>query len=175
MSLPEFKLLRPCSVEEAVGLLGQQAQTIRVLAGGTDAILVDAAETVRTASDALTFAICPQLKGVHTRAGKGVEIGALTTLREIEQSSFLRKHYPVLTEAAATVASPCCATWVRSEVTSVSTHVAFGTTSRCNGAKVAGFASKQMATVACCPRRNKMLGGILRRHAPSFTLLKCRS
>jgi 4-hydroxybenzoyl-CoA reductase subunit beta len=30
----------------------------------------------------------------------------LTTLREIERSSFLREHYPVLSEAAATVASP---------------------------------------------------------------------
>jgi 4-hydroxybenzoyl-CoA reductase subunit beta len=36
----------------------------------------------------------------------GVEIGALTTLREIERSDLLRRHYPVLTEAAATVASP---------------------------------------------------------------------
>jgi 4-hydroxybenzoyl-CoA reductase subunit beta len=35
-----------------------------------------------------------------------VQIGALTTLREIERSDFLRLHYPVLTEAAATVASP---------------------------------------------------------------------
>jgi 4-hydroxybenzoyl-CoA reductase subunit beta len=35
-----------------------------------------------------------------------VEIGALTTLNEIEKSQYLREHYPVLVEAAATVASP---------------------------------------------------------------------
>ncbi len=35
-----------------------------------------------------------------------MEIGALTTLTQIEHSDFLREHYPVLTEAAKTVASP---------------------------------------------------------------------
>jgi 4-hydroxybenzoyl-CoA reductase subunit beta len=35
-----------------------------------------------------------------------VEIGALTTIRTIERSDFLREHYPVLSEAAGTVASP---------------------------------------------------------------------
>src|SRR5690349_21541159 len=38
--------------------------------------------------------------------GEGVEIGALTSLTEIEHSPFLRSQYPVLAEAAATVASP---------------------------------------------------------------------
>ena len=36
----------------------------------------------------------------------GVEIGALASLTAIEQSALLRRRYPVLTEAAATVASP---------------------------------------------------------------------
>lgn len=47
-----------------------------------------------------------ELKGIRVQADGGVQIGALTTLREIERSDFLRQHYPVLTEAAATVASP---------------------------------------------------------------------
>ena len=105
MSLPEFKLLRPRSVEEAVGLLGQQAQTIRVLAGGTD-MIPSMRQKLFEPQSMLDVRHLSQLKGIHTRAGQGVEIGALTTLREIEQSAFLRKHYPVLTEAAATVASP---------------------------------------------------------------------
>jgi 4-hydroxybenzoyl-CoA reductase subunit beta len=46
------------------------------------------------------------LQGIRSRPDGGVEIGALTTLRAIERSDFLRQHYPVLTEAAATVASP---------------------------------------------------------------------
>ena len=105
MSLPEFKLLRPRSVEEAIGLLGQQAQTIRVLAGGTD-LIPSMRQKLFEPQSVVDVRRLPQLKGIHTRAGEGVEIGALTTLREIEQSAFLRKNYPVLTEAAATVASP---------------------------------------------------------------------
>ena len=46
------------------------------------------------------------LRGIRTETPGGVEIGALTSLRTIERSEFLRRHYPVLTEAAATVASP---------------------------------------------------------------------
>jgi 4-hydroxybenzoyl-CoA reductase subunit beta len=105
LSLPEFKLLRPRSVEEAVGLLGQHAQTIRVLAGGTD-LIPSMRQKLFEPQYMLDVRHLAQLRGIHTRAGEGVEIGALTTLREIEQSTFLRKHYPVLTAAAATVASP---------------------------------------------------------------------
>ena len=46
------------------------------------------------------------LRGIKPDSQGGVEIGALTTLRAIERSDFLRRHYPVLTEAAGTVASP---------------------------------------------------------------------
>ena len=46
------------------------------------------------------------LRGITAKADGGAEIGALTSLRSIERSDFLRQAYPVLTEAAATVASP---------------------------------------------------------------------
>jgi 4-hydroxybenzoyl-CoA reductase subunit beta len=46
-----------------------------------------------------------ELKGIRQQ-GSGVEIGALTSLTTIEHSDLLRQRYPVLTEAAATVASP---------------------------------------------------------------------
>src|SRR5438132_11040715 len=48
----------------------------------------------------------PELKGILRRIEAGVEIGALTTLTAVERSDLLRQHYPVLTEAARTVASP---------------------------------------------------------------------
>src|SRR5437879_13907731 len=45
------------------------------------------------------------LRGIR-ETERGTEIGALTTLHEIEYSEFLAQHYPVLVEAAKTVASP---------------------------------------------------------------------
>jgi 4-hydroxybenzoyl-CoA reductase subunit beta len=47
-----------------------------------------------------------EMRGIKPQADGSVEIGALTALSAIEKSSFLREHYPVLSEAAATVASP---------------------------------------------------------------------
>jgi 4-hydroxybenzoyl-CoA reductase subunit beta len=47
-----------------------------------------------------------ELRGIKPKPDGGAEIGALTTIRAIERSEFLREQYPVLSEAAATVASP---------------------------------------------------------------------
>jgi 4-hydroxybenzoyl-CoA reductase subunit beta len=47
-----------------------------------------------------------EIRGIRPQPDGSAEIGALTTIRAIERSEFLRDQYPVLTEAAATVASP---------------------------------------------------------------------
>jgi 4-hydroxybenzoyl-CoA reductase subunit beta len=47
-----------------------------------------------------------ELRGIRAQGNSAVEIGALTTLTSIERSEFLHAHFPVLTEAASTVASP---------------------------------------------------------------------
>ena len=46
------------------------------------------------------------LRGINAQSDGGVEIGALTSIRSIERSAFLRQQFPVLNEAAGTVASP---------------------------------------------------------------------
>jgi 4-hydroxybenzoyl-CoA reductase subunit beta len=76
-----------------------------VLAGGTDLIpsLRQKLFEPRLVLDVRRIA---ELRGIRPQADGGVEIGALTTLTEVERSGFLRQHFPVLTEAAATVASP---------------------------------------------------------------------
>jgi 4-hydroxybenzoyl-CoA reductase subunit beta len=105
LSLPEFKLLRPRGVDEAVGLLGNHARNIRVLAGGTD-LIPSMRQKLFEPEYVLDLRGIKELRGITPHHDGSVEIGALTTLRAIERSEFLRRHYPVLTEAAATVASP---------------------------------------------------------------------
>ncbi|HLV86186.1 MAG TPA: FAD binding domain-containing protein [Candidatus Sulfotelmatobacter sp.] len=105
MSLPEFKLLRPRSVEEAVGHLDRHPGNVRVLAGGTD-LIPSMKQKLFEPEYVLDLRGVKEMRGVQSGADGAVTIGALTTLREIERSVFLRQHYPVLTEAAATVASP---------------------------------------------------------------------
>lgn len=105
MSLPEFKLLRPRTIEESVHLLSQHAGNLRALAGGTD-LIPSLRQKLFEPEYVLDLRGITAMRGIRPQADGGVEIGALTTLRAIERSDFLRKHYPVLTEAAATVASP---------------------------------------------------------------------
>jgi 4-hydroxybenzoyl-CoA reductase subunit beta len=105
MSLPQFKLLRPRTVEEAVGHLAKYAKNIRVLAGGTD-LIPSMRQKLFEPEYVLDIRHIAELKGIRSQSGKCVEIGALTTLTAIEHSDLLRRRYPVLREAAATVASP---------------------------------------------------------------------
>jgi 4-hydroxybenzoyl-CoA reductase subunit beta len=103
MSLPEFQLARPRTLPEAMAFLREHENT-RILAGGTD-LLPSMRQKLFAPDHVLDIGRIPELKGIR-ETGQGTEIGALTALAEIEHSSFLREHYPVLVEAAKTVASP---------------------------------------------------------------------
>jgi 4-hydroxybenzoyl-CoA reductase subunit beta len=105
LSLPQFKLLRPRGLDEATALLAKHAGSIRVLAGGTD-LIPSMRQKLFEPEYVLDLRGIAELRGVRPQANGTVEIGALTALSAIERSAFLRRHYPVLTEAAATVASP---------------------------------------------------------------------
>jgi 4-hydroxybenzoyl-CoA reductase subunit beta len=115
MSFSDFKLLRPRNLAEAlaglhentgVGARATQSttQSIRILAGGTD-LLPSMRQKLFEPEYVLDLRLVQELNGIH-EMDQGIEIGALTTLREIEHSQLLRQDYPVLVEAARTVASP---------------------------------------------------------------------
>jgi 4-hydroxybenzoyl-CoA reductase subunit beta len=108
LSLPQFKLLRPRAVDDAVSLLarhaGGGARATRIVAGGTD-LIPSMQQKLFEPEYVLDVRHIAELRGIRETA-KGVEIGALTSLSAIEQSPLLRRRYPVLAEAAATVASP---------------------------------------------------------------------
>jgi len=145
LSLPQFKLLRPRTLVEAVEFLAEYtraglgdfstalragppaqnepAQTprgpdgrerpsphvppvsVRVIAGGTD-LIPSLRQRLFEPEFVLDLRGIAALRGIKPNPEGGVEIGALTTLRTIEKSDFLQQHYSVLTEAAASVASP---------------------------------------------------------------------
>src|SRR6267154_3862908 len=104
MSLSEFQLLRPRTLREALAFLTEHSESLRVLAGGTD-LLPSMGQKLFEPEHLLDLRQLPELKGIR-QTEQGTEIGALTTLHEIERSQFLREHYPVLVEAAKTIASP---------------------------------------------------------------------
>lgn len=108
MTLPSFRLLRPRSLSEALELLSSSAdksvRATRVLAGGTD-LLPSMRQKLFEPEHVLDLRLVRELKGIR-ETERGIEIGAVTTLNEIEHSPLLRQRYPVLVEAAKTVASP---------------------------------------------------------------------
>ena len=105
MSLPQFKFLRPRSLREALEHLGKHSGGLRVLAGGTD-LIPSMKQRLFEPEYVLGLRGVTEMRGIRRKPDGSVEIGALTTIRAIERSELLREHYPVLTEAAATVASP---------------------------------------------------------------------
>jgi 4-hydroxybenzoyl-CoA reductase subunit beta len=115
LSLPQFKLLRPRRLDEALSVLAKHsdrvaagvssAHDVRIVAGGTD-LIPSMRQKLFEPQYVLDIRHIAELKGIREQKGSGVEIGALTSLTAIEHSELLRRRYPVLSEAAATVASP---------------------------------------------------------------------
>jgi 4-hydroxybenzoyl-CoA reductase subunit beta len=104
LSLPQFRLLRPRNLDEAVTYLDKHAANVRVIAGGTD-LIPSMRQKLFEPEFVLDLRHVAELRGIRQQGGE-VEIGAFTSLSDIEHSALLRQRYSVLTEAAATVASP---------------------------------------------------------------------
>src|ERR1700722_4051961 len=102
MSLSEFQLIRPRTLRDALTHLTEHAGNIRVLGGGTD-LLPSMRQKLFEPEHVLDLRQVNGLRGIW-ETSQGIEIGALTTLHEIEHSKLLRQQYPVLVEAPKTVA-----------------------------------------------------------------------
>ena len=95
MSLPEFRLLRPRTLDEAVGHLAKYSsatsESIRAIAGGTD-LIPSMRQKLFEPDFVLDLRQIAELKGIRERQGGGVEIGALTPLstRSEEHTSELQ-------------------------------------------------------------------------------------
>jgi xanthine dehydrogenase YagS FAD-binding subunit len=98
-----FTYKKAATVQEAVTASARPGA--RVLAGGTD-LLGCLRDEVFTAGTVVSISGVKELKGISTRTGGGLRIGALTTLTEIAESKVLREKYAVLSQAAASAASP---------------------------------------------------------------------
>ncbi|MBI3667425.1 MAG: FAD binding domain-containing protein [Acidobacteria bacterium] len=103
MSLPEFQVLRPRTLEEALELLDRRRGAIQVIAGGTD-LVPSLKQKLFAPRYLLDLKSLGELR--YIRNGAGLEIGALTTVSEVAGSAEVRRHFPVLAEAAHVIASP---------------------------------------------------------------------
>ncbi|MDY3619528.1 FAD binding domain-containing protein [Agathobaculum sp.] len=94
---------QPAALGEALSLLAG-ADRPAVLAGGTD-IVVARREGKRADTAYLDITRIPELRETAQAEG-GVTLGAAVTFSEMENSTVLQTHFPLLCQAAASVGSP---------------------------------------------------------------------
>ena len=99
-----FELLQPTSLEAALDLLDRWGERGWKLAGGYDS-LDWFKNRHRQPEVVIDLEGIEELKGIRA-TGDALEIGALTTLTEVEQSGAVRERFGLLGDAARRVASP---------------------------------------------------------------------
>lgn len=99
----EFEYVKPRDMEEALHVFSLYKEKARALAGGTD-LLVHLKEGLARPEVVVDLKAIDGLGGLSFSAG-ALRIGALTTFTGLIESAAVKKNFPVLWEAALTVAS----------------------------------------------------------------------
>jgi xanthine dehydrogenase YagS FAD-binding subunit len=102
--MPGFELYQPTQLNDAFALLDRYGKDGWKMAGGNDS-LSWFKERIKRPKAVIDISGIVALKGVR-ETPDGIEIGALTTLTEIERHPIIRAKYRVLADAARRVASP---------------------------------------------------------------------
>jgi 4-hydroxybenzoyl-CoA reductase subunit beta len=107
MRLPPFQYLEPGTITEALSMMGMYTDTVKVVAGGTEAI---AHLKLRLISPTYVMNIkkIRDMTGIYENE-KEIIIGANTTLKEIADSALIKDKCKAIGEAASQVASPTIA------------------------------------------------------------------
>ncbi len=102
MKAAAFDYIKADSVGQVIALLGQHGDDARVLAGGQTLM---ATLNMRLSEPALVIDITgiAALRGIELR-GDVLRIGALATHTQIEESDVVKRHAPLLSEAAPHIA-----------------------------------------------------------------------
>ena len=101
--LPNFSLLRPRSIAEAVAVRAGAGE-IRFLAGGTD-LLPAMRRGLMQADTLIDLSDVAELRGI-TFDNQGVRIGAGTSIEQLATDPLLARDYPAIAQAALAIAGP---------------------------------------------------------------------
>lgn len=104
MALPEFDYVKVKSLEEASAIAKDKGDKGILMAGGTDVILL-LKEKVIPADTVIDIKEIPDLDRIEFVEGRGMEIGALVKLFDIQTSKVVREKMPAVADAAHYVAS----------------------------------------------------------------------
>ena len=102
-ALPEIELLRPQSLAEAAAARAANPGA-RLLGGGTD-LVVNIRRGIEAPARLIDLNGVAELKSIRADAG-ALELGSAVTLARVAEDAGIRAHYPVLAEAAHSIAGP---------------------------------------------------------------------
>ena len=102
--MPQFDLFQPATLKDALGLLDSYGKDAWKMAGGYDS-LVWFKERIKHPKAVVDLSAIKEMQGIKETAD-GVEIGALTTLTEVERDPIIKAKYRLLSDAVSHVASP---------------------------------------------------------------------
>lgn len=105
MRIPKFAYLEPQTLDEACEILHQYQGQAKLLAGGTD-LLVMMKMRLATPAFLVNIKRIKDLNCIGYSEQDGLTIGPLVTLRELAESPLLREKCPILAKASGAVASP---------------------------------------------------------------------
>lgn len=94
----------PASLQELLQMLRDEGPEARVLAGGTDVLVAMKEKGLRTTT-LVDIKRIDELRGIESRNGSGLSIGATTSLHEIEVSRMVKQACPVLSDAVGQIGS----------------------------------------------------------------------
>jgi carbon-monoxide dehydrogenase medium subunit len=100
-----FEMVEPTSLQEAIGLLDPQEPTIRPVAGGTALMLMMKAGVFAPSRLVCLHRIEPRYSCIALTGGE-VQIGAMTTLSELEKDANVASRLPVLKRALRRLSNP---------------------------------------------------------------------
>jgi aerobic carbon-monoxide dehydrogenase medium subunit len=104
MFLPDFDYYAPESMGETVSLLTDLGSSAMILAGGTD-LLVKMKHGLHSPEALVSLKNLRELRGIRYEEGRGVVIGALSTMNDIVDSPVLHEHFLSFSEAAHRMAA----------------------------------------------------------------------
>jgi xanthine dehydrogenase YagS FAD-binding subunit len=102
--MPNFELFQPKQLKDALAILDSYGKDAWKMAGGYDS-LVWFKERIKRPKAVVDLSGIAEMQGIKETAD-GVEIGALTTLTDIENNPIIKAKYRLLSDAVAKVASP---------------------------------------------------------------------
>ena len=94
----------PQKIEEALEILSKYGKEIKIIAGGTD-LLIQYYDRLYKVGSWLDLKNIKELKEIKIYQNQ-IEIGAMVSHTQLENSEEIKKYYPILSQAAADIGSP---------------------------------------------------------------------